>query len=100
MSFRIHVEPTPEGRIAASAHACFKEKTRCGNCKSPLLFTDIADLKEYIFPIVLKELLTARLDDAKRALGATKTAQERRIDELTKALAMIVERGEQGRVNE
>jgi hypothetical protein len=97
---RIHLEDTPEGRIAAAARVCFEEKSRCQTCNRTPMVCYYADLREFLQPITLKELLAARTDEAKKALHSSHDAQLRRIEELEQAQAILIERGRPGRRNE
>src|ERR1700694_3122629 len=100
MNGRIRREDTPEGRLAAAASPCMQRMGRCPVCRNVPMVPDYADLREFMLPYVLLELMEARRDEAERAVGATIAAQYRRVSDLKTALAMILERGESGRTNE
>lgn len=97
MNGQIHLEDTPEGRLAAATYAYFLEHSKCQNCKTPVFVMGINELKEFILPYVLKELLATRVDEARKALHSTHEAQKRRVDDLNTAVAILIERGELGR---
>lgn len=100
MNGRIHLEDTPEGRVAAAARTCFEQKSRCQTCHHTPMVCDYADLREFLQPHVVKELLDARLDEAQKALHSSHDGQLRRIEEIKLAQALLIERGAPGKRNE
>lgn len=100
MNGRIHLEETPEARIAAAARTCFERFSRCQNCGNTPMVCDYADLREFLQPYILKELLDARLDEAQKALHSSHDGQKRRIAEIKLSQAILIERGAPGRLNE
>lgn len=87
MNGRVHDDDTPEGRIAAVCKSLMLQmsdrhiKTRSGP-SSP----DYADLKEVLRPFVQRELLNARIDEARKTSGMILTA---RVKELAAQLQAI-----------
>jgi hypothetical protein len=80
---RIHAEEeTPEGRIAAVARSlCLQMKQKL-NREQP----DYADFRDVLRPFVQRELIRARIDEARKTYGQGLTA---RIVELARELDSI-----------
>jgi len=78
MNGRVHHDETPEGRIAAVARSlCVQMKQKLK--REP----DYADFRDVLRPFLQRELLNARIDEARKTSGAALTA---RVKELAAAL--------------
>lgn len=84
---RIHSDPTPEGRLAAVCRSLMTQmearyrKTRVGPSEP-----DCADFREALRPYVKRELLLARIEEARISAGVLLTA---RVQELANELYAI-----------
>jgi len=84
---RVHAEDTPEGRIAAvckSLMTQMAEKYRKG--RSGPSAPDYADFREVLRPFIQREILNARIDEARMTSGRILTA---RVKELAAELQAI-----------
>jgi hypothetical protein len=76
MNGRIHHDPTPEGRLAAVCRSLMTQmdtrhrKTRVGPAEP-----DYADFREALRPYVRREILIARIDEARKSAGARLTSR-------------------------
>jgi hypothetical protein len=78
---RINADATAEGRLAAVAKSlCYQMQQKLK--RDP----DYADFRDVLRPFVLRELLMARVDEARKLHGAQLTV---RIAELSRELAEI-----------
>lgn len=78
MNGRVHHDETPEGRIAAVARSlCIQMEKKLE--RQP----DYADFRDVLRPFLQRELLNARIDEARKTSGAALTA---RVKELAAAL--------------
>jgi hypothetical protein len=82
---RVHGDETPEGRLAAVARSLAVEmanqqhQTGCGPSEP-----DYADYRDALRPFIRRELLLARIDEARRVAGLGLTA---RMEQLATELA-------------
>jgi hypothetical protein len=80
MNGRVHHDDTPEGRIAAVARSlCVQMATKS---REP----DYADFRDVFRPFLQRELLNARIDEARKTSGRALT---QRVRELAKELQAI-----------
>jgi hypothetical protein len=94
MNGRIHFEDTPEGRLAAVAKSLLlqmqlrAEAAACLTCGRIAAYADpdYADFREALRPFVERELLLARIGEARTASGKLLTS---RIRELATELAEL-----------
>lgn len=78
MNGRVHHDETPEGRIAAVTKSLCLQFERKFH-REP----DYADFRDVLRPFVQREILNARVDEARRTSGAALTE---RVRDLAKAL--------------
>jgi hypothetical protein len=87
MNGRIRAEETPEGRIAAVARSLAIEiEERHARTGSGPTEPDYADYREALGPYIRRELLLARIEEARKCLSLHLTA---RVAELAAELAEI-----------
>jgi hypothetical protein len=87
MNGRVHLEETPEGRLAAVARAlAFEIEERYAQTGSGPAEPDYADYREALRPYILRELLLARIDEARKSISLHLTG---RVRELAAELAEI-----------
>ncbi len=80
MNGRVHHDDTPEGRMAAVA------RSLCIQMKNSLREPDYADFRDVLRPFLQRELLNARIDEARKTSGRALT---QRVRELAKELQAI-----------
>ena len=81
MNGRVHLDDTPEGRIAAVARSlCIQMQKKLK--REP----DYADFRDVLRPFLQRELLNARIDEARKTSGAVLTA---RVKELAAAIQAL-----------
>jgi len=80
MNLRIDYEPTPEGRLAVVARIAMTHVMEAH--REP----DYADFRDALKPFVERELILARIDEARKASGLRLT---NRVAELAKELLKV-----------
>ncbi len=81
MNGRVHHDDTPEGRIAAVARSlCIQMEKK--SSREP----DYADFRDVLRPFLQRELLNARIDEARKTSGRALT---QRVRELAKELQSL-----------
>lgn len=87
MNGRVNREDTPEGRLAAVARSAMMRITARGR------EADYADFREALRPFVRRELLYARVDEARKCHAIKLTERMRELDremiELAKQILLI-----------
>lgn len=87
MNGRIEHEDTPEGRIAAVAKSlCIQMADKRRDQHRALTEPDYADFRDTLRPFIQRELLNARVDEARKTSARTLTD---RIRELTAELLAL-----------
>lgn len=80
MNGRIEHEDTPEGRIAAVAKSlCIQMADKRRDERRALTEPDYADFRDVLRPFIQREILTARIDEARKTLGSTLTDRVREL---------------------
>lgn len=76
MNGRTHEEETPEGRLAAAARSlAIKMEDRFHKTHAGPSEPDYADYREALRPYVRRELLLARIDEARKTASAAITSR-------------------------
>lgn len=87
MNGRIHSDDTPEARLAAVAKSlCTQMAERHSKTHAGPKEPDYADFREAFRPFILRELINARIDEARKVSGRVLT---QRIRELAEELQNI-----------